>query len=114
MSQKTKEQIKTEYEKAKADIAKLWNTYTPANIRSKYLIPHISWLKNKLMDMEKNAATLSKAELKKLDTIRKQTAECEEYDLLLKDFADKQISFDLDDGVTSNYALFEGVVAPIK
>lgn len=30
MSQKTKEQIKAEYEKAKKDIAKLWNTYTPA------------------------------------------------------------------------------------
>ena len=90
------------------------NAFTTANIRSKYLIPHISWLKNQLNDMEKNAATLSKSELKKLDIIRKQVTECEEYDLLLKDIADKQISFDLDDGVTKNYALFEGVVAPIK
>ncbi|MEO6670429.1 MAG: BREX-1 system adenine-specific DNA-methyltransferase PglX, partial [Ferruginibacter sp.] len=90
------------------------NAYTPANIRSKYLIPHISWLKSQLIDMGKKAATLSKAELKKLDILRKQAAECEEYDLLLKDLADKQISFDLDDGVTKNYALFEGVVAPIK
>lgn len=90
------------------------NAYTPAKIRSKYLIPHISWLANQLRDMENNAATLSKVELKKLDSIRKQLTECEEYDLLLKDLADKQISFDLDDGVTKNYALFEGVVAPIK
>lgn len=90
------------------------NAFTPAKIRSKYLIPHISWLQTQVRDMEKNAASLSKTELKKLDLRRKQLAECEEYDLLLKDVADKQISFDLDDGVTRNYALFKGVVAEIK
>lgn len=90
------------------------NAFTPAKIRSKYLIPHISWLQGQVRDMEKNAASLSKTELKKLDLRRKQLAECEEYDLLLKDVADKQISFDLDDGVTRNYALFKGVVAEIK
>lgn len=30
MSEKTKEQIRAEYEKAKSDIAKLWNTHTSA------------------------------------------------------------------------------------
>ncbi|MCR6719035.1 MAG: BREX-1 system adenine-specific DNA-methyltransferase PglX [Chitinophagaceae bacterium] len=90
------------------------NGFTLAKIRSKYLIPHISWLQNTVTDMEKKAAILSRAELKKLDTYRKQLMECEEYDLLLKDMADKQISFDLDDGVTKNYSLFEGVVAEIK
>lgn len=90
------------------------NAFTLVKIRSKYLIPHISWLQHAVADMEKKAATLSRAELKKLDTYRKQLAECEQYDLLLKDMADKQISFDLDDGVARNYALFEGVVAEIK
>jgi hypothetical protein len=32
----------------------------------------------------------------------------------LKNVADQQISFDLDDGVTVNYATFETVVAKIK
>jgi hypothetical protein len=32
----------------------------------------------------------------------------------IKGVADNQIVFDLDDGVTVNYGLFEGVVAAIK
>jgi hypothetical protein len=90
------------------------NAFTLPKIRSKYLIPHISWLQNQVADLEKNSASLSKAELKKLDTYSKQLAECEEYDLLLKHMADKQITFDLDDGVTKNYAQFKDVTAGIK
>jgi hypothetical protein len=40
--------------------------------------------------------------------------ECESYDLILKDKADQQIEFDLDDGVTENYKLFDGVVGKLK
>lgn len=90
------------------------SAFSVVKIRSKYLIPHLSWLQNRVIYMEKNSASLSKTELKKLDFYRKQLLECEEYDLLLKDVADKQIDFDLDDGVTKNYALFKGVVAEIK
>ena len=35
-------------------------------------------------------------------------------ELLLKDVADQQIAFDLDDGVTENHKLFGEVVAKIK
>ena len=52
--------------------------------------------------------------LKKLDQLRKDVIECEDYDLVLKDAADAQIKFDLDDGVTANYELFKSVVAKIK
>ena len=52
-------------------------------------------------------------ELKTLDNYRKDLIECREYDLILKDMSDKQIDFDLDDGVTENYKLFEGVVSKI-
>jgi hypothetical protein len=90
------------------------NEYTPAKIRSKYLLPHINALNAKVNEMQKNAASFSKIELKKLELFRKQLADCEEYDLLLKDIADQQITLDLDDGVTKNYAKFNGVVADIK
>ena len=43
-----------------------------------------------------------------------QLLECQDYDLLMKDMADRQIEFDLDDGVTENYKMFESVVAKVK
>jgi hypothetical protein len=49
-----------------------------------------------------------------LDRLRKNLDECEAYDLLLKDTADKQLVFDLNDGVSRNYELFEGVVRKVK
>jgi len=49
-----------------------------------------------------------------LDQLRKDITECETYDMELKNVADQQIVFDLDDGVTENYKLFETVVAKIK
>ena len=57
---------------------------------------------------------LSREDQKRLDTLRTQYDECERYELLLKDCADRQIEFDLDDGVSVNYERFKGVVAPIK
>ena len=53
-------------------------------------------------------------ELKKLEKLRKDEVECREYELVLKDVADQQIAFDLDDGVTENHKLFGEVVAKIK
>jgi hypothetical protein len=49
-----------------------------------------------------------------LDKLRADLVECEEYDMALKNVADQQIKFDLDDGVAKNYKLFETVVAKIK
>ena len=56
----------------------------------------------------------SKAELKTLEKLRKDEVECREYELVLKDVADQQIVFDLDDGVTENHKLFGEVIAKIK
>ena len=64
--------------------------------------------------MSQDTSSLSRAELKKLEQLKKDLEECNEYDLYLKDIADKQIEFDLDDGVVENYKLFKGVLAPIK
>ena len=83
-------------------------------IRTKYLLPHIEWLMQKQSEMEENAANLSTAERKKLDSIHKQIDECREYHDRLHVVADEQIAFDLDDGVVVNYAKFGDVLAKLK
>jgi type II restriction/modification system DNA methylase subunit YeeA len=90
------------------------NAYTAERIRTKYLLPHIEWLMQKQNEMEGNAANLSTAERKKLDSIRKQIDECREYHDRLHVVADEQIAFDLDDGVVVNYAKFGDVLAKLK
>ena len=90
------------------------NAYTAERIRTKYLLPHIEWLMQKRSEMEENAANLSTAERKKLDSIRKQIDECREYHDRLHVVADEQIAFDLDDGVVVNYAKFGDVLAKLK
>jgi hypothetical protein len=64
--------------------------------------------------LEKQSGSLGAQEARTLDKLRKNLQECEQYDIVLKDIADRQIVFDLDDGVTVNYKKFEGVVAEIK
>ncbi|NTS43011.1 BREX-1 system adenine-specific DNA-methyltransferase PglX [Flavisolibacter sp. BT320] len=91
------------------------NRFTVEKLREKYLLKqHIPFLRQEIARMETNLTSLSKGDQKKLDQLRKDLQECNDYDLLLKDIATKQIEFDLDDGVTRNYELFKGVVAPIK
>ena len=90
------------------------DAYTAERIRTKYLLPHIEWLMQKQSEMEENAANLSTAERKKLDSIRKQIDECREYHDRLHVIADEQIAFDLDDGVVVNYAKFGDVLSKLK
>lgn len=90
------------------------NRFTAEKLRDKYLIKHIQFLQQEIDRMERNLTALSRTEQRTLDTLRKDLIECNEYDLVLKDIATRQIEFDLDDGVTKNYELFKGVVAPIK
>jgi hypothetical protein len=66
------------------------------------------------MVLEGNASNLNTQEAKRLDNLRVDLRECETYDMELKNVADQQISFNLDDGVTVNYKKFETVVAKIK
>jgi hypothetical protein len=90
------------------------NAYTAERIRSNYLLPHIEWLVQKQQELQNNAANLSTAERRELDTVTKQIAECREYHDRLHVIADKQIAFDLDDGVVVNYAKFGDVVTKLK
>lgn len=64
--------------------------------------------------MQANAANLSTRERKEMDAIGKQIEECREYHDRLHVVADKQIAFDLDDGVVVNYAKFGDVLVKLK
>ena len=88
--------------------------YTPEQIRTNYLLPHIEWLVQKQSEMEENAANLNTAERRGLDRLTAQIAECREYHDRLHEVADKQIAFDLDDGVVVNYAKFGDVLQKLK
>ena len=90
------------------------NAFTVEKIRSNYLLEHLKYLRSEISSLEARENSLSSQESKLLQRMRKDLIECEEYDLELKDAADKQISFDLDDGVTVNHALFGSVLAKIK
>lgn len=90
------------------------NEFTAEKIRANYLLEHIKKLRSEEAMLTSRESSLSTQEAKRLDQLRKDVQECEAYDLILKDVADRQIRFDLDDGVDANYRLFEDVVAKIK
>lgn len=90
------------------------NAYTAEKVRTQYLLPHIEWLITRQAEMQANAANLSARERKELDNIGKQIDECREYHDRLHVVADRQIAFDLDDGVLMNYAKFGDVLAKLK
>lgn len=90
------------------------NPYTAEQVRSKYLLPYIDFLKNKIAADMDRASSLSTVERKNLDKMQIALEECLEYEERLHDMADRQVRFDLDDGVVKNYALFGDVLAPIK
>ena len=89
------------------------NRFTIQKIRQNYLFKQINWLGKQIEYLTQNESSLMSKKKKKLDSYRKDLIECREYDLILKDLSDKQIEFDLDDGVTENYKLFEGAVSKI-
>ena len=87
---------------------------TADKVRSNYLMKHMDWLRQTIAGLEANAITLNTAERNKLKNLRKDLAECEEYNDRLQLIADKRIAFDLDDGVVVNYAKFGDVLAKLK
>ncbi|OYD44651.1 hypothetical protein CHU00_15775 [Sphingobacterium cellulitidis] len=90
------------------------DTYTIQKILRNYLHPHIEYVKGQYEEMHSNEANLSKQELKVYENMAKQISELKTYEQVLKDLANQQITIDLDDGVTVNFAKFEGAVAVIK
>lgn len=90
------------------------NPFTVEKIRSNYLLEHIKNLRSREAVLAKSGGSLSSQESKRLEQIRRDIAECEAYDMELKEVADAQIPIDLDDGVDVNYPKFGTVVAKIR
>lgn len=88
--------------------------YTVENIRNKYLLPHIEFLRQEIAELDSRASTLNPKERKTYVRLQKELEECQEYHDRLHTVADQQIAFDLDDGVVVNYAKFGDVVAKLK
>lgn len=88
--------------------------YTVENIRNKYLLPHIEFLRQEIAELDSRISALSPKERKTYTRLQKELEECQEYHDRLHSVADQQIAFDLDDGVVVNYAKFGDVVAKLK
>ena len=90
------------------------NKYTVENIRNKYLLPHIEYLRQELAGLDSRITALTTQERKQYQKLQKDLEECMEYHDRLHSVADQQIDFDLDDGVVVNYAKFGDVLAKLK
>lgn len=90
------------------------NPYTAEKVRTKYLLPYIDFLQNKIQQDRDRGADLSTIERKNLSKMETALEECLEYHDRLHKVADQRIGFDLDDGVVVNYAKFGDVLAKIK
>lgn len=90
------------------------NRFTVGRIRDNYLLPYIQHLETKLSELNVNAALLSSAERKEQKRKLAILQECREYDNILHLYADRQIDFDLDDGVLHNYSIFKDILAKLK
>ena len=89
------------------------NQFTAREVREKYLLKYIEFLRNMIKPLETEEASLGRADKTRLDSYKKALEDCEEYDLRLHEVAQKFIAFDLDDGVKVNYAKFGDVLAKI-
>ena len=87
--------------------------FTARDLRDKYLLKYIDYLRNMMLPLKAEEAVLGGDDKKKLAYYEKAIKDCEEYDLLLNNVAQKYITFDLDDGVKANYAKFKDVLAAI-
>lgn len=90
------------------------DAYTVERVRSKYLLPHMDRLTHRINELRADDAMLTTAQRKTAERLEKELAECREYHERLHYVADRQIAFDLDDGVVVNYAKFGDILAKIK
>lgn len=90
------------------------NPYTAEKVRTKYLLPYIEYLQTRIQQDNERGADLTTIERKNLTKMEAALVECQEYHDRLHSIADKQINFNLDDGVVVNYAKFGDVLAKIK
>ena len=87
--------------------------YTVQQIQRNYLYPHQEYITNEKNKLEQDEDNLNREQQKYLELLRDWEIECRDYNEVLKTLANQQIEIDLDDGVTVNYAKFEGALAII-
>ncbi len=90
------------------------NPYTAEKVRTKYLLPYMEYLQGRISKEKEHEADLSSQERKELKRMEGALEECREYHDRLHDVAERRISFDLDDGIVVNHALFGDVLAKLK
>ena len=88
--------------------------YTVERIRSKYLLPYIERLAERIKDMNASILELTSVQARALQKMERDLQECREYHDLLHPVANQNISIDLDDGVVVNYAKFGSILAKLK
>ena len=89
------------------------DAYAAEKVRSKYLLPYMESLRQKIENLQNND-DLSSVQRRELSNLSKAYDECQEYHERLHTVAGQQIAFDLDDGVVVNYAKFGDVLAKLK
>lgn len=89
------------------------DAYTAEKVRSKYLLPYMEHMRQKI-DNLRNNNDLTSLQRRELSNLQKAYEECQEYHERLHTVAGEQIAFDLDDGVVVNYAKFGDVLAKLK
>ena len=88
--------------------------YTVEQVRSRYLLKYMDWLRGEISKLEQREADLSTQERRSLDRLRSDLAECDEYHERLQVVAEQAIAFDLDDGIPHNHALFGDILTKLK
>ena len=101
-----------------------YNPMTIAQIRTDYLLHYQGILENMRNNIENEleqnetesflSASDKKEKSKKLKDLSSSLNEISKYAILIKDYADRKVSIDLDDGVAVNYAKFKDLLVKIK
>ncbi|SPF40065.1 Eco57I restriction endonuclease [Candidatus Desulfosporosinus infrequens] len=94
-----------------------YDKFIVARVRTDYLHPLQRKYESEIGRLEMligitENATEKAAYRKEIETLRKKIEECRVYDQVVAHIAHQAIELDLDDGVTVNYAKFQGVEVP--
>ena len=90
------------------------HTYTVEQVRTRYLLKYIDWLRSEAQRLEIRDVDLTTAERRRLDRLRSDIEECEEYHERLQVVAEQAIPIDLDNGIPANHALFGDILTKLK
>ena len=88
--------------------------YTVEQVRTRYLLKYIDWLRSEAQRLEIRDVDLTTAERRRLDRLRSDIEECEEYHERLQVVAEQAIPIDLDNGIPANHALFGDILTKLK